>query len=90
MNSLTVPCAFLLSNADVDQAPILPGSMDKSATVFCVDCLLVGLLRKGQRTEATQKPFQEEKSTDGTFISALFIQLLALIPTVKSFNCWFN
>lgn len=57
MDSFSVPHALLLGNADVDQAPILPGSMDKSATVFRVDCFPVGLLRKGQRTEATQKPF---------------------------------
>lgn len=66
MNSLTVPRVLLLGNADMDQAPILPGSMDKSAAVFRMDCLLVGLLRKRQRTEATQKPFQEEKPPDGT------------------------
>lgn len=71
MNSLTVPCVLLLGNADVDQAPILPGSMDKSAAVFRMHCLLVGLLRKRHRTEATQKPFKEEKSPDGTSTSAL-------------------
>lgn len=90
MNSLTVPCVLLLGNADMDQAPILPGSMDKSAAVFRMHCLLVGLLRKRHRTEATQKPFKEEKSPDGTSTSALFIQLLALTPTIKSFNSWFN
>lgn len=47
MNSLTVPCVLLLGHADMDQAPILPGSMDKSAAVFRMDFLLVGLLRKG-------------------------------------------
>lgn len=54
MDSLIVPGTLLFGNADVDQAPILPGCMDKSAAVFRMDCLLVGLLNKGQRTEAIQ------------------------------------
>lgn len=48
MDSLLVPLAFLLGDADVDQAPILPGDVDESAAVFGVDCLLIGVLRKGQ------------------------------------------
>lgn len=53
MNSLTVPCVLLFGHADMDQAPILPGSMDKSAAVFRMDFLLVGLLRKGQSHSET-------------------------------------
>ena len=48
VNSFTEPHVLLLGDADVDQAPILPGSMDESAAVFRMDCLLVGLLRKRQ------------------------------------------
>lgn len=90
MDALTVPGVLLLGNTDVHQAPVLPGSVDKSAAVFRVDCLLVGLLRKGQRTEATQKPCREEKCPDSTSISALSTQLLALSPMVQILNCWLN
>lgn len=69
MDSLGVPCAPLFGDADVDQAPVLPGRVDKSATVFRMDCLLVGLLWKGQRTGATQKPFHHKKSPNGASIT---------------------
>lgn len=58
VNSFTEPRVLLLGDADVDQAPILPGSVDESATVFRMDCLPVGLLRK-DRTEAAQKQLME-------------------------------
>lgn len=48
MNSLTVPSALLLGDVDVDQAPILPGNVDESVAVFGMDCLSIGVLKKGQ------------------------------------------
>lgn len=54
MNSLTVPSALLLGNVDVDQAPILPGNVDESVAVFGMDCLPIGVLKKGQNHRLEQ------------------------------------
>lgn len=48
MDLLPVPLACLLGDVDVDQAAVLPGDVDESAAVFGMDCLLIGVLRKGQ------------------------------------------
>lgn len=56
-NSLCVPCALFLGYAYMDQAPVLPGSMNKVTAVFCMDCLLVCLLRERQN--------KREKSDNG-------------------------